>query len=132
MRTSSGDDVATASTGESFFLESKALESQMASAKQGNNLAALRVANHFGLGEGMPSKAYPWFLMAAERGDIGAMRSVGVYLSSDGGLDNCREALEWLKRAGREASPQENEQYGIAETYKSLEVGFDECVKRKK
>ena len=103
----------------------------MAIAKLGDNPAAIRIADHYGLGEAMPSKAYPWFLTAAQRGDISAMRSVGVYLSSEGGLDNCRKAVEWLERAKREASPQEDQQHGITDTYRHLGENFEECVHKR-
>lgn len=123
--------VATSSTGESFFLQSGELEDQKALARQGDNRAAIRVADHYGLGEAKPTEAYPWLLMAAERGDIGAMRSLGVYLSGRGGLDNCRKALEWLERAKQEASPQEEQQYGITDTYRHLEEDFEECSQKR-
>ena len=124
-------DVATSSTGESFFLESGELEGQKALAKKGDNRAAIRVADHYGLGEAKPTEAYPWLLLAAERGDIGAMRSLGVYLSSEGGLDNCRKALEWIERAKQEASPQEDQQHGITDTYRHLKEDFDGCVRKR-
>lgn len=123
--------VASSSTGESFFLQSGELEDQKALARQGDNRAATRVADHYGLGEAKPTEAYPWFLMAAERGDIGAMRSLGVYLSGRGGLDNCRKALEWLERAKREASPEEDQRHGITDTYRHLEEDFEECSRKR-
>jgi len=126
--TSRTDQSAVSSTGETYYLERDELEGLMALAKQGDNRAAVRVADHFGLGEGLPEKAQPWFLMAAERGDLGAMRSLAVYLYSRGGVDNCKLALQWLDRAKRQASPEEAKLHGITEAINQFRKGFNECA----
>ncbi|MEN5209715.1 hypothetical protein ABE493_16560 [Stenotrophomonas terrae] len=76
--------VSVSSTGEAFFLEPKELDAQKTLALEGSNDAAVRVANHYSLGGVNPEESHSWFALAAERGDLGAMRSLAVYLNGEG------------------------------------------------
>ena len=108
--------VETSSTREMFYLDPEELAKQMGLAKAGDNKAAKRVADHYGLAEANSKLEHPWVLMAAERGDIGSMRSLAMYLSSQGGQGNCQKAFKWLERAKHEGSPEEVKKHAIDET----------------
>jgi hypothetical protein len=122
--------VATTSTGEMFYLEPDELDKQMTLAKQGDTKAAMRVAEHYSLGENDTEKSLPWLTMAAEKGDIVAMQNIASSLSMLGGKENCQAALDWFERAKQRKSPEEIKEYGIDDSIVRLKSGFDECVKR--
>lgn len=124
--------VATTSTGEMFYLEPDELAKQMTAAKQGDAQAAMRVAEHFSLGENDTKRSYPWLKIAAEKGDIVAMQNLATSLSMEGGEENCKQALAWFERSKREKSSEEVDKYGISDSIAQLKANFDECVKRSK
>lgn len=126
--TSDPAEVVTTSTGEMLYLEPDELAEQMALAKQGDNHAARRVAYHYGFGEAKPKQAYPWLTMAAQRGDIAAMRTLSTYLSGDGGQENCQQALQWLERAKREGSPEEVKRHAVDDAISNLKANA--CAQR--
>jgi len=118
------------STGEMFYLESVELNKQMLLARQGDTKAAMRVAEHYSLGENDTEKSIPWLAIAAEKGDIVAMQNIASSLSALGGKENCQAALEWFERAKREKSSEEIKEYGIDDSISRLKASFEECVKR--
>lgn len=123
-------DVAMTSTGEMFYLEPEELSKQIMLAKQGDARAAMRVAEHYSLGENDTKKSIPWLAIAAETGDIVAMQNIASSLSALGGKENCQAALSWFERAKREKSPEEIKEYGIDDSIAQLKADFNECVKR--
>lgn len=123
-------EVATTSTGEMFYLTPEELNKQMMLAKQGDAGAAMRVAEHYSLGENDMKNSIPWLAIAAETGDIVAMQNIASSLSALGGKENCQAALEWFERAKREKSPEEIKEYGIDDSIARLKADFDGCVKR--
>lgn len=123
-------EVETSFTGELFYLGPNELNNQISLARQGDAKAAMRVAEHFALGENDTAKSIPWLTIAAEAGDIVAMQNIGSSLAALGGRKNCEAALMWFERAKREKSPEEPKEYGIDDSIIRLRASFDECVKR--
>ena len=113
--------VETSNTGEAFHLKPEELNVQMQLASAGDNEAALRIANHYSLSELRHDQELPWLVLAAERGDIGAMTRLG-YRYGSGMYDDtdCTKALQWLERANREGSPAELKRHGVPDQVASI------------
>ncbi|MGH8049963.1 MAG: hypothetical protein ACREPB_04815 [Arenimonas sp.] len=129
---SSGDiESATASTGEIFHLDQDQLMKLKEQAKQGDVNAALKVSKYYEFSVNSPELAYPWLAIAAEKGNISAMKGLGIYLGAEGGIDNCKSALAWLERAKREAkNSEEIKQYFLDEAIVNLNTNFQKCIER--
>lgn len=108
-------EVATTSTGDIFHLSAEVLEKQAALAKNGDAEAAMRVAQHYSLGENDTRKSIPWLAIAAEKGDVIAMQNIASSMVAIGGKKNCQAALEWFERAKRGMTAGEATSYGVDE-----------------
>ena len=122
------DNVETSNTGQAFFLEPEELSAQMELAKAGDNEAAIRISEHYSLAELQHDKELPWLIMAAERGHVGAMRSLGYrYGSGMYQITDCRKAVQWLERAKKEGSPSELEKFGVADLLNDITQNGAAC-----
>jgi len=122
--------VALESTAAPFHLSREDLAVQTELANGGNRAAAMRVADHYAFGEADIELALPWLRIASKQGDVGAMRSLAVYLGERGGPQNCGEAMKWLERAGRVGSHEDLERYDIEGVHASLKGRLNGCVGR--
>ena len=113
-----------------FALEPADLHAHIRRAESGDTSAALRVAEHYAFAELNTAQEIRWLLVAADRGNIGAMRSLGHHYASDlSGHKNCQEALRWLNRAAKEATPEDAKTHGIAEQLAYVKRAPDACGK---
>jgi TPR repeat protein len=111
-----------------FYLEPAELAKQKDLATHGSNAAAKKVADHYGLAVLDSAQEYRWLTMAAERGDIGAMRSLAIHQSTErNGLKNCEEALRWLEKAKQIGSPEELKKHAIEDVLASLKSDGGAC-----
>lgn len=94
---------AVSSTGEAFTLPPAELEDAMRRARAGDAAAAMRVAEHFELGQQQQQWAHEWLELAATHGDVNGMITLASYLGDESGVEPCERAREWLARA--EQSP---------------------------
>lgn len=116
---------AVSSTGEAFTLPPAELEDAMRKARAGDAAAAMRVAEHFELGQQQQQSAYEWLELAGMHGDVNAMITLASYLSDEAGVQSCERAREWLVRA--EQSPHTTpEQTARIEEERAL---LGDCVK---
>ena len=120
--------VETSNTGKAFFLDGAELSAHMRRARSGDNEAAVRIAEHYAMAELKPEEELPWLLMAAERGHIGAMTSLGYRYGSGMYKDtDCAKAKQWLVRAESRASPAEIKKYSVREQKRALIGSGSKC-----
>ena len=95
------------SSGSQYHLSSVELQRQVLLARDGDSVAAMRVANFYTFSENDSIGAKPWLSIAAEHGDSVAMQNLATVLLIQGGGVNCELALSWLRRARETSSDTE-------------------------
>lgn len=75
----------TRSAREAYRLHRSDLIAQMHLAVQGDNGAAIRVANHYGIAVLSRGPALRWLALAARRGDVESSLIMAIYQTAKGG-----------------------------------------------
>jgi len=114
-----------ASGASKFDLSAAEQESVRVAALAGDSAAAKRLAQYYSFIELDTAQSVRWLRIAVHDGDPITAQNLAYDLRTLGGLDNCTESLEILKRIRDSYSDPEF----IDDSIRDLESDFQQCVK---
>lgn len=95
----------------------------------GDARAADRLAFYYAIDERSPGEELRWWTVAAENGDRGAMRALGVSMVKKG-PDDCLRSIFWLERASTLYPRWHDESAEVQAELSRAKTGLAECVQR--